>query len=321
MHRACGGTPALRWWLFGRERSYGVFDGDSVMDELIEKAGVLIEALPYIQQFRNEIVVVKFGGSAMEDPAHVEGVLEDVAFMECVGMKLVLVHGGGKAISRGMEADGIESTFLHGLRVTCERSIHVVERVLKTDVNPRIVKMLVRKGATAKSLHGQSIFHVTRKTDVDSGTGEPLDWGFVGEPGEVDTGPIHSMLAEGVIPVITPLGVGPEARTHNINADVAAAAVAKALRARKLAFLSDVPGLLRDPRDPQSLISTLQQREIERLVEHGVISGGMLPKIKSCMEALGAGVRKVHMIDGRMQHSLLLEMFTDKGVGTQIIGE
>jgi acetylglutamate kinase len=291
------------------------------MDKVIEKAGVLIEALPYIQKFRNEIVVVKFGGSAMEDPAHVEGVLADVTFMECVGMKLVLVHGGGKAISRGMQEDGIDSKFLHGLRVTCERSIHVVERVLKTDVNPRIVRMLRRKGAEAKSLHGESVFHVTRKTGVDASTGEAIDWGFVGEPGEVDTGPIHSMLAEGVIPVITPLGVGPDGRTHNINADVAAAAVAKALRARKLAFLSDVPGLLRNPSDPESLISTLKQHEIEWLVEQGVISGGMLPKIKSCMEALNAGVRKVHLIDGRMQHSLLLEMFTDEGVGTQIIGE
>jgi acetylglutamate kinase len=292
-----------------------------MMDRLIEKAGVLIEALPYIQRFRNEIVVVKFGGSAMEDPDHVSGVLEDVTFMECVGMKIVLVHGGGKAISRGMEEDGIDSKFLHGLRVTCERSIHVVERVLKTHVNPRIVKLLVKKGATAKSLHGQEIFHVTRKTGVDDQTGEELDWGFVGEPGGVDTGPIHAMLAEGVIPVITPLGIGPDGKTHNINADVAAASVAKTLRARKLAFLSDVPGLLRDPQDPESLISTLKLPEIEWLVEQGVISGGMLPKIMSCMEALSAGVRKVHMIDGRMQHSLLLEMFTDKGVGTEIVGE
>jgi acetylglutamate kinase len=291
------------------------------MDKLIEKASVLIEALPYIQNFRNDIVVVKFGGSAMEDPEHVAGVLEDVAFMQCVGMKIVVVHGGGKAISRGMVEDGIESTFLHGLRVTCERSIGVVERVLKTDVNPRIVKLLQTKGALAKSLHGETIFRVTRKTDIDGETGEAIDWGFVGEPGEVDTGPLDDMLAEGCIPVITPLGVDAAGKLHNINADVAAAAVAKALKARKLAFLSDVPGLLRDPQDPATLISTLKQREAEWLMEQGVISGGMLPKIKSCMEALSAGVRKVHMIDGRMQHSLLLEMFTDKGVGTEIVGE
>ena len=291
------------------------------MDKLIEKASVLIDALPYIQRFRNAIVVVKFGGSAMEDPAHVEGVLQDVAFMECVGMKLVLVHGGGKAISRGMAEEGIDSKFVHGLRVTCERSIRVVERVLKGSVNPRIVKLLNDKGAQGKSLDGESIFRVTRKSATDPNTGETLDWGFVGEPGEVDTGPIHAMLAEGVIPVIAPLGIGPDGKTHNINADVAAAAVAKALRARKLAFLSDVPGLLRDPCDPSTLISTLKQAEVEWLVEQGVISGGMLPKMKSCMEALSAGVRKVHMIDGRMQHSLLLEMFTDKGVGTELVGE
>lgn len=290
------------------------------MERLIEKANVLIEALPYIQQFRNEVVVVKFGGSAMEAPEHVEGVLADVAFMECVGMKLVLVHGGGKAISRGMTEDGIESRFLHGLRVTCAQSIKVVERVLKTDVNPRIVRALVEKGAFAKSLHGEDVFRVTRKTDVDPDTGETLDWGFVGEPGEVNTGSIHAMLAEGAIPVITPLGVGPDDKTHNINADVAAAAVAKVLRARKLAFLSDVPGLLRDPQDPASLISTLKRDEVEWLLEEGIISGGMLPKIRSCMDALQAGVRKIHMIDGRMQHSLLLEMFTDQGVGTEIVG-
>jgi acetylglutamate kinase len=291
------------------------------MDKLIEKASALIDALPYIQRFRNAIVVVKFGGSAMEDPTHVEGVLQDVAFMECVGMKLVLVHGGGKAISRGMVEDGIDSKFVHGLRVTCERSIRVVERVLKGSVNPRIVKLLNETGAHGKGLDGEAIFRVTRKSDTDPDTGKTLDWGFVGEPGEVDTGPIHSMLAEGVIPVITPLGIGPDGATHNINADVAAAAVAKALRARKLAFLSDVPGLLRDPNDPSTLISTLKQPEVEWLIEQGVISGGMLPKMKSCMEALSAGVRKVHMIDGRMQHSLLLEMFTDKGVGTELVGE
>jgi acetylglutamate kinase len=289
------------------------------MEEISRKAAVLIEALPYIQRFRNAIVVVKFGGSAMEDPAHVESVLDDITFMECVGMKVVVVHGGGKEITRGMEEAGIASSFVRGLRVTCERSMEVVERVLKTDINPRIVRLLNHKGAPARSLHGDDIFHVTRMTEVDAVTGETLDWGFVGEPGEVRTGPVYAMLAEGLIPVITPLGIGPQGQLHNINADVAAAALAKALKARKLAFLSDVPGLLRDPRDPSSLISTLRLDEIERLVEQGVVSGGMLPKIRSCIEALEAGVRKVHMIDGRMFHSLLMEMFTDKGVGTEIV--
>lgn len=289
------------------------------MQDISKKAAVLIEALPYIQRFRNAIVVVKFGGSAMEDPAHVESVLDDITFMECVGMKVVVVHGGGKEISRGMQDAGIESSFVRGLRVTCARSIEVVQRVMRTDINPRIVNLLNQKGAPARSLHGDSIFRVRRMTEVDPESGDTLDWGFVGEPEEVLTEPIFAMLAEGLIPVITPLGIGPQGHVHNINADVAAAAVAKALKARKLAFLSDVPGLLRDPQDPESLISTLRLNEIEWLMEQGVISGGMLPKIRSCIEALEAGVKKVHMIDGRMFHSLLMEMFTDKGVGTEIV--
>jgi len=286
---------------------------------LIDKADVLIEALPYIQEFRDEIIVVKFGGSAMEDAAHVEGVLEDVTFMECVGMLPVLVHGGGKAISRGMAEHGIEPRFVDGLRVTCEKTIEVVEKVIKGQVNPRIVQTLRRMGAKAESLHGEKIFRVHRKTAVDPETGETVDWGFVGEPGEVATEPIRRLLEDGVIPVVTPLGLGEDGKTHNINADVAAAAVARALQARKLAFLSDVPGLLRDPEDPDSILTTLQAGELEGLVAQGVISGGMLPKAQSGVEALHAGVRKVHMIDGRMEHSLLLEIFTDRGVGTEII--
>lgn len=289
------------------------------MQSVIDKAGVLIEALPYIQEFRGEIIVVKFGGSAMEDPAHVEGVLEDVTFMECIGMRPVLVHGGGKAISRGMEKHGIEARFVDGLRVTCEKTIEVVEKVIKGEVNPRIVRILRRMGAKAETLHGEEIFRVHRKTAVDPETGATFDWGFVGEPGEVDTAPIHRLLEAGAMPVVTPLGLGEDGKVHNINADVAAAAVAKALQARKLAFLSDVPGLLREPADPDSIITTLRAGEVEGLVAQGVISGGMLPKAQSGVEALQAGVRKVHMIDGRMAHSLLLEIFTEKGVGTEII--
>ncbi len=291
------------------------------MDTIIGKAAVLIEALPYIQSFRGEIVVVKFGGSAMEDAAHVDSVLADIAFMATVGMRCVVVHGGGKAISRGMVEQGIESRFVRGLRVTCAKSIEVVERVIKGEINPQIVRGLTRKGVKARSLHGDEILRVTRKTETDPVTGERLDWGFVGEPDAVDAAPIRAFLAEGVIPVITPLGVGADHHVHNVNADVAAAAVAKALQARKLVFLSDVPGLLRDPKDPASVIPTLRLGEVERLIEEGVISGGMLPKIASCVEALRAGVRKVHMIDGRMRHSLLLEIFTDKGVGTEMLSD
>jgi acetylglutamate kinase len=289
------------------------------MQKIIEKAEVLVEALPYIQRFRNEIIVVKFGGSAMEEKAHADGVLADVTFMECVGMKPVIVHGGGKAISRRMKEKGIEARFVRGLRVTCEDTIRVVEKTINEEINPEIVETLTRMGAPARGLRGDQVLRVVRKTETDAKTGEVLDWGFVGEPDEVDTAPILALLAQGVIPVITPLGLGPDGMVHNVNADVAAAAVAKALKARKLAFITDVPGLLRNAEDPDSIMSTLRIGEVEELIAKGVIDGGMLPKVQSGVEALRAGVRKIHMIDGRMAHSLLLEIFTDKGVGTEIV--
>ncbi|MCK5849763.1 MAG: acetylglutamate kinase [Kiritimatiellae bacterium] len=290
------------------------------MQKVIKKAEVLIEALPYIQEFRGDIVVIKFGGSAMEDTAHKESILTDIVFMECVGMLPVIVHGGGKAISRGMKEHGIESRFIKGHRVTCEKTIDVVEKVLKDDVNPGIVSVLEARGGKATSLHGEDVFKVGRKKDIDPVTGEKLDWGFVGEPYEVDDKPVRAILACGSIPVITPLGMGADGKIHNINADVAAAAMAKALKARKLVFLSDVPGLLEDQCDSSSTIPTLKTGDVADLIEKGVISGGMLPKVQGGLEAIQAGVRKVHMIDGRMPHSVLLEIFTDKGVGTEIVG-
>jgi acetylglutamate kinase len=289
------------------------------MEEVIRKAAVLIEALPYIQEFRREIVVVKLGGSAQEDKAHVDSVLADVTFMECVGMRPVLVHGGGKAITRGMEKLGVEAKFVQGHRVTCEKTIEIVEQVIKNEVNPALVAALEKLGARAQRLDGESVVKVTKKTRVDSATGEVLDWGFVGVPGEVNPAPILALLERDTIPVITPLGCGPDGRVHNVNADSVAAAVAKALKARKLVFLTDVPGLLRNPEDPQSIISTLKLDEVEYLIKEGVISGGMLPKVQGGVDGLHAGVRKVHMVDGRMPHSLLLEIFTDKGVGTEIV--
>jgi acetylglutamate kinase len=291
------------------------------MEEFIKKADVLIEAMPYIQQFRGEIIVVKFGGSAMEEKAHADSILADVTFMECVGMRPVLVHGGGKAISRRMKEHGLQATFVKGLRVTCERSIQIVEQVIKDEINPGIVEALTRMGARARRLDGERVLKVRRKQEVDAATGETLDWGFVGDPHEVDVDPIRAMLADGVIPVITPLGAGPDLKIHNINADAAAAAVAKALRARKLVFLTDVPGLLRNPEDEVSIMSTLRIGDVEGLVREGVIDGGMLPKVEGGVEALHAGVKKIHMVDGRMPHSLLLEIFTDRGVGTEIVRE
>ncbi|NLN02673.1 MAG: acetylglutamate kinase [Lentisphaerae bacterium] len=291
------------------------------MQAYIDKAATLIEALPYIQSFRGAIVIVKVGGSVMENADNLDRLLSDIAFMSTVSMKVVLVHGGGKAISRGMEKRGIEPRFVQGLRVTDGPTMEVVESVLKNEVNADVVRRLRRYGANARPLHGDWIFAVTRRTGVDRETGAPIDWGFVGDVTSVDTQTVSMMLDAGVVPVVTPLGVDDDNQLHNINADTAAAALAKALRARKLAFISDVPGLLRDVNDPASLISSLPIGQIATLQREGVIGGGMLPKLDSCAEAIRVGVGKVHLIDGRMPHSLLLEIFTKKGVGTEIIAD
>lgn len=292
---------------------------NAIMNDSVKKATVLIEALPYIQRFKDAIFVVKFGGSTMEDPTHSEGILTDLTFLSCVGVRPVVVHGGGKAISKSMRDEGIETRFVKGLRVTCEKSMKVVERVMGTDINPGIVAMIEAGGGVSKGVPGQDVFHVNRKSGTDPDTGEPLDWGFVGEPSEVDAKPVLDVLASGAIPVVTPIGIGADGKAHNINADTAAAALAKAIGARKLVYLTDVPGLLRDLDDPESILSTLSISEVADLMKRGVIEGGMLPKVESAVGALEAGVKKVHMVDGRQLHSLLLEIFTDKGVGTQIV--
>ena len=286
----------------------------------ISKAETLIEALPYIQSFRNAVVVVKFGGSAMESREQMASILVDVAFLWTCGMRPVIVHGGGKAISRALAAAGIPTQFVQGLRVTDEASINVVERVIKHETNASVVTILHGHGVQAESLFGENVFYVRRKTGKDPVSGELLDWGFVGEPVACDTGPVYEVMQRGVVPVLCPLGRGEDGKLYNINADNAAAALAKALKAKKLAFVSDVPGLLRDPKDPATLIHTLRVGDAPALVREGVIGGGMLPKIQSCVEAINAGVGKVHLVDGRMAHSLLLEIFTTTGVGTEIIG-
>ena len=284
----------------------------------IDKASILIEATPYIQQFRGETFVVKLGGSVMENGAALRSLLADVAFMATVGIKVVLVHGGGKAISRALDISGIKSEFVMGLRVTSEEAITIVERVLNKEVNAEIVRILRRVGANAHPLHGDWSIKAVRKTARPIGSDKTIDWGFVGEPISVDARTITQMTDAGVVPVVTPLGMSEFDRIYNINADRAASAVAEALRARKLAFISDVPGVLRDKDDPDSLISSIQIGEIDGLARDGVIAGGMLPKLQSCADAIRAGVKKVHLVDGRMSHSLLLEIFTNKGVGTEI---
>jgi len=291
------------------------------MLDAMQKAAVLTEALPYIQDFKGSVVLVKVGGSVMEVPANLESLLTDIAFMSTVGIKTVLVHGGGKAISRGMEAAGIPPLFVMGLRVTTEETVRVVERVLNREVNANVVRLLQKHQANARPLHGDWIFGVEKKAGTDPATGAVLDWGYVGEPVTVDARPVKEMLDAGIVPVVTPLGTGADGKLYNVNADTAAAALAKAMKVRKLAFISDVPGLLMDVNDPASLLATLRISSVQKLKESGVVGGGMLPKLDSCVDAIRAGVGKVHLVDGRMPHSLLLEIFTKNGVGTEIIAD
>jgi len=283
------------------------------MDTARAKAEVLTEALPYIQDFCGSTVLVKVGGSVMESEDHLASLLADIAFMDAVGMKVVLVHGGGKAISKALKESGLEPKFVEGLRVTDEPTMEIVRRTLNNVVNADLVRRLQCLKANARPLHGNWMFTAEKITSPDRG--------YVGDPVSVDTRAVCEMLDAGIIPVITPLGTGRDGHLYNINADSAAAALAKALRVRKFAVVSDVPGLLRDPSDPASLITTLHLSGVAALKADGTISGGMLPKIEGCEDAIRAGVRKVHLVDGRMPHSLLLEIFTRAGVGTEIIDE
>ena len=288
------------------------------MEKFIEKATVLIEALPYIQQFRGETVVVKLGGSIMETEEGYRRIMQDIAFMECVGLRPVVVHGGGKAISRAMKEEGIAPNFVQGLRVTDEATIRVVEQVLNHEVNPHLADIIQEFHGKARGIHGEDIIRVEKMVGIEPETGEMLNWGYVGKVAKVDVEPIQAYLRSDIVPVITPLGKGPDNKLYNINADDAATAIACALNARKLVFLTDVPGLLLDINDPTSLISSLHLKEVDELIERGVISGGMLPKIRGMMGAVQSGIKKVHIIDASMPHSLLLELFTSEGVGTEI---
>lgn len=292
---------------------------DPDVDQYIGKAEVLIEAMPYMQKFRNAIVVVKFGGSSMEDPDLVRSTMRDIVLMECIGMRPVVVHGGGKAISAELKRQDIPVRFVNGLRYTCERTIKVVDDVLHNEVNHNLVDLGLSAGGNTVKLSGKDVLEAERIMSVDPATGEKSDVGFVGDVVRVNSAMILNLLEEGKIPVVTPLGTGRDGQIYNINADVAACKVAEALRARKLVFMSDVPGVMRDPSDESTVIPTIRTDEIPRLISDKVLSGGMLPKIASCVHALESGINKVHMIDGRQRHSLLLELFTDHGVGTQII--
>jgi acetylglutamate kinase len=289
------------------------------MQQLIDKAAILMEALPYIQEFRDSIVVVKFGGSVMEDEEKTRSVLRDVVFMECAGMQPVIVHGGGKAISARLKEAEVETKFIQGLRYTDENAIKVVDKVLHEEVNAKLIRIMQEFNGKPSPLSGKEILRAERMYGVDPKNGEQLDLGFVGRVVQVDTEQIKRVLDRREVPVITPLATDRDGRIFNINADMAACKIAAELQARKLVFLSDVPGILTDPADESSLISTIALSDIDRFIHDGVIHGGMVPKIRSAAEALAAGTNKVHMIDGRIQHSVLLEIFTDQGIGTQIV--
>jgi len=291
------------------------------MQTAIEKARVLIEALPYIQAFRDRIVVIKYGGSTLDDDSPEVSVLRDVVFMAAVGMRPILVHGGGKHISRRLAAENIESEFVEGLRVTDERSIGIVEDVLVNEVNAGITAKLKEFGCEATGLSGTSgrMIRVEKMTGTDA-AGKALDWGFVGRVVRVNPRPLFDKLLDGGVPVVAPLGLDAAGRVHNVNADTVAAEIASSLTAEKLVYLTDVPGILRSSDDEGSIISSIKASEVPDLKRRGIITGGMLPKIDACLEALKNHVHKTHIVSGLAPHSLLLEIFTREGVGTEIVG-
>ena len=287
--------------------------------EITAKAKVLLEALPYIQDFRGSTFVVKYGGSFMDDPDPVTRtrVAYDIAFLAAVGINVVVVHGGGKAITKAMETSGLKANFVNGLRVTDEATIAIVKRTLDEIVNKDVCAAIVSAGGKPKGLPGDSVL-VCQKLTVDD-DGNTVDLGYVGEVTEVKVKLIKKEIADGFVPVISPVAEGYDGKPYNVNADTVAGRVASALRARRLVYMSDVPGLLADPKDPASLISSVKVGEVEGLKKKGVIGKGMRPKVQSAVRALQEGVQRVHFVDGRMPHSLLLEIFTDLGVGTEIV--
>jgi acetylglutamate kinase len=286
----------------------------------IEKADVLIEALHWIREFRDKITVIKLGGSVMEDPSAMGHLLLDVVFMESVGMLPVIVHGGGAAISRAMSIAGIEPRFVQGRRYTDDATLGIVENVLGYEVNESLSRQIDELGGQAASLN----FRTTNvlfgeRITLDGESGEPVDLGHVGKVSSVDTTTILDLCRSGIVPVIPSLCMGPGGEKLNVNADTAAMRVARELGAEKLVFLSDVNGVRRDKDDPASLLNTLSITQAEELITTGVIASGMIPKVQACIDTIRKGVRKVHIIDGRIRHSLLLEVYTSTGIGTEII--
>jgi acetylglutamate kinase len=290
------------------------------MDDAIRKAEVLIEALEYIRTFRDRLTVIKLGGSAMEDADALRATLLDVAFMATVGMRPVVVHGGGKPIDRAMAAAGLQPRKVQGRRVTDDATLEIVVRVLLHEINAGIVRQLRELGGRAVGLHSgplQCLFG--DKFSLTGANGEQLDLGRVGQVTRVDAPLIRDFAAAGVVPVIPSVALDADGGWLNINADTAAAAVAAKLEAEKLVVLTDTPGILLDRKNEESLVRHLNAQGCQELIGRGVIDEGMIPKVEACLDSLRGGVRKTHMIDGRLRHSLLLEIYTERGVGTEIV--
>ena len=287
---------------------------DKNMKQYLDKAEVLIEALPYIQKFNRKVIVVKYGGSAMVDENLKKRVIEDVTLLKLVGFKPIIVHGGGKEISRWVSKVGMEPKFINGLRVTDEPTMELAEMVLGK-VNKELVQMVESLGVRAIGLSGKDggLLNVTKKYS----NGE--DIGYVGEIQKVNADILWDLLDKDFLPIVCPIGLDDSFHTYNINADDAACAIARAMNAEKLAFLTDIEGVYKDPNDPATLISELQISEAKEFIEKGYIGGGMLPKLNNCIDAIENGVSRVHILDGRIPHCLLLEIFTNKGIGTAIL--
>ena len=289
---------------------------EKAMQKYLDKAEVLIEALPYIQRFNRKIIVVKYGGSAMVDEELKARVIQDVTLLKLVGFKPIIVHGGGKEISKWLGYMGKESEFVEGLRVTDADTIEVAEMVLNK-VNKHLVQMMEKLGVKAAGISGKDGGTMLCEKKTAGGR----DIGFVGKVKSVNSDLIDTLIAKDFIPIIAPIGLDDEYNTYNINADDAACAIAKAINAEKLAFLTDIEGVYKDPNDPSTLISELNVSEGKKLMEEGYIGGGMLPKIQNCIDAIENGVSRVHILDGRIPHCLLLEIFTNKGIGTAILND
>ena len=284
------------------------------LQKYIDKAEILIEALPYITKFNGKIIVIKYGGSAMLDEELKRKVIEDIVLLKMVGFKPIIVHGGGKEISKWVKKSGMEPKFLEGLRVTDEATIELVEMVLGK-VNNELVRLVHSLGVKALGVSGMDgdLLKVNKKI-IESG-----DIGYVGDVKEVNPQVIYDLLDDDYLPIIYPVGIGDDGKPYNINADEAAGAIATAIGAEKLAFLTDTEGVYMDINDPDSRISQLGVNEAQQLIEEGVIAGGMIPKIMNCVDAVNGGVNRVHILDGRLPHCVLLEIFTNQGIGTMVL--